>query len=276
MTNELRELVLGGEGLIGSTLAGALRAAGHEVTSLDLKTGCDLRRPIDLTPFERADRVWFLAWDTGGAKYLEAADQQHEQYKNNCEISLRVFDALSRVKKPFIFTTSQLAGLPNAYGTTKLMAWHWTRHLGGKVARLWNVYGWEHPDVKSHVVTDLVLSGLKGSVKALTKGTERRRFLYKADCVAALIKLFDSELQTAEIAGGEWITIREVAEEVARQLNVETEFGDLEGSEVPVDPQELLPDWKPQVSLSDGISRVIADARAYLKQQGATSGQSLH
>lgn len=260
----MRELVLGGEGLIGSTLTVALRAREHQVTSLDLKSGYDLRKPFDLTPFAECDRVWFLAWDTGGAKFLEAEDRQHEQYRNNCELSLRIFDALARTKKPFLFSTSQLAGLPNAYGTTKLMAWHWALHLGGKVARLWNVYGWEHPDARSHVVTDLVLSGLRGRVKCMTTGEEKRLFLYKSDCVTALQTLFDSPLQTAEIAGPQWLTIREVAEEVGRQLNVEVETGQARGSEVPIDPTELLPNWQPQVSLSDGISQVIADAREYL------------
>src|SRR3989454_4609839 len=236
MVAEMTELVLGGEGLIGSELVRALNARGHRVVSLDLKSGCDLRRPLDLKPFEECDRVWFLAWDTGGAKFLEAKDRQHEQYKNNCELSLRVFDVLVRTKKPFLFTTSQLAGLPNAYGTTKLMAWHWTLNLGGKVARLWNVYGWEHPTVRSHVITDLVLSGCQGRVRCLTDGSEQRRFLYKTDCVEALIELFEGTQQSAEIASGQWITIRNVAEEVARQLNVEARFGDLKGSECLVDP----------------------------------------
>src|SRR3984893_12752417 len=254
MGTQLNELVLGGEGLIGSELIKKLSAAGRRVVSLDLKSGCDLRQPLDPKPFEDCDRVWFLAWDTGGAKYLEAEDQQHEQYKNNCELSLRIFDALARTKKPFLFTTSQLAGLPNAYGTTKLMAWHWTLNLGGKVARLWNVYGWEHPDTKSHVITDLVLSDLKGRVKCMTTGDEKRRFLYKTDCVAAIIDLFDGSLNTAEIAGAEWVTIREVALEIAHQLDVDAEFGQARGSEAPVDPQELLPRWAPKVSLREGLS----------------------
>jgi nucleoside-diphosphate-sugar epimerase len=262
----VNELILGGDGLIGATLAAALRESGHRVSSLDIKSGCDLRRPFDLTPFQEADRVWFLAWDTGGAKYIEAADHQHEQYKNNCEISQRVFDALARTRKPFLFATSQLAGLPTAYGMTKLMAWHWAEHLGGKVARLWNVYGWEHPDVKSHVVTDLVLSGLSGQVKCLTRGDERRRFLYKTDCVSGLIRLFDGPLQTAELAGTKWLTIREVAEEIGRQLNTEVAFGSLQGSEAPVEPVQLLPGWEPQVSLSQGLSRVISDAREFLSR----------
>lgn len=268
----MRELVLGGEGLIGSTLVATLRARDHEVTSLDLKSGYDLRNLSDLTPFEECDRVWFLAWDTGGAKFLEAENRQHEQYKNNCELSLRVFDALARTKKPFMFTTSQLAGLPNAYGTTKLMAWHWASHLGGKVARLWNVYGWERPDHRSHVVTDLVLSGLQGRVKCMTDGEEKRLFLYKSDCVAALIELMDSSLQTAEVAGSNWLRIREVAEEIARQLNVDIELGHAKGSEVPIDPVELLPNWQPQVSLSEGLAKVISEARRYLGRNEVAAG----
>lgn len=258
--------------MIGSTLAQALRELGHDVTSLDLKSGCDLRH-IDERPFAEHDRVWFLAWDTGGARYIEAVDRQHEQYKHNCELTLHILDTLSRIKKPFLFVSSQLAGLPTAYGTTKLMAASWSLQLGGKVARLWNTYGWEHPDVRSHVITDLVLSGLtRGRVSCMTNGLERRRFIYKSDCVDALIKLFDSSQQSAEIAGPEWVTIRQVGEEIARQLSVEFEAGTASGSEVMIDPQALLPDWQPRVTLSDGIARVIADARAYLPA-GATAGR---
>jgi len=60
------------------------------------------------------------------------------------------------------------------------------------------------------------------------------------------------------------VTIRQVGEEVARQLSVEFEPGTKQGSEVMIDPVNLLPDWRPRVTLSDGISQVIADARAYL------------
>jgi nucleoside-diphosphate-sugar epimerase len=261
----MRELVLGGGGLIGSTLVQALTERGHDVMSLDLKNGCDLRY-VDDQPFRECDRVWFLAWDTGGARYIEAVDRQHEQYKHNCELTVRVLDALARTRTPFLFINSQLAGLPTAYGTTKLMAACWTLQIGGKVARLWNTYGWERPDVRSHVITDLVLSGLtRGRVASMTNGEERRRFIYKTDCVDALMKLFDGTQRSAEIAGPEWVTIRQVGEEVARQLSVEFKPGSAPGSEVMIDPTELLLNWQPRVSLKDGISRVIADARAHLR-----------
>jgi nucleoside-diphosphate-sugar epimerase len=262
----MKELVLGGDGLIGSALIQELSERGHETVSLDLKSGCDLRY-IDDGPFRNCDRVWFLAWDTGGAKYIEAADSQHEQYKHNCELSARVFDALAGTRKPFLFVSSQLAGLPSAYGATKAMAANWALQLGGKVARLWNTYGWEPPDKRSHVISDLVLSGLrKGRVICLTNGSERRRFVYKSDCVTALIELFDDSRQTAEVAGSEWLTIRQVADEIGRQLDVEVETGDRAGSEVMIDPGQLLPGWQPQISLGEGLARVIEDARAYLAQ----------
>jgi nucleoside-diphosphate-sugar epimerase len=264
MTKEIDDLVLGGDGLIGSALVQELGRRGRRAASLDLKSGTDLRGVGD-APFENCERVWFLAWDTGGAKYIEAAAQQHEQFKHNCELSARVFDALARTKRPFLFVTSQLAGQPNAYGLTKLTAERWAVQLGGKLARLWNTYGWEEPDVRSHVITDLVLAGLaEGRVKTLTDGRERRRFIYKSDCAAALARLFDGPEPEADIAGDRWLTIREVAEEVARQLKVEAEVGDRAGNELIVDPVNTLEGWRPEVSFEDGIARVIEEARAHL------------
>ena len=119
------------------------------------------------------------------------------------------------------------------------------------------------------MITDLVLSGLKGRVRGMTDGLEQRRFLYKSDCVAALMQLFDGSQQSAEIAAPEWVTIRCIGEEIARQLNVETQFGDAKGSECLVDPKEMLPDWQPQLTLPEGISQVIAEARAYLTEKSA-------
>jgi nucleoside-diphosphate-sugar epimerase len=71
------------------------------------------------------------------------------------------------------------------------------------------------------------------------------------------------------------LRIREVAEEIARQLNVDIELGKAKGSEVPIDPTELLPNWQPQVSLSEGIANVISDAREYLGQNESAASASL-
>lgn len=263
----LRELVLGGAGLIGSQLVQLLHRRGHVVQSLDLKTGCDLR-DIQLEAFDSCDRVWFLAWDTGGAKYLGASNTQHRMYRASSELAARVFSILAETRQPFLFVTSQLAGQPHAYGLTKLMAEHWAATLGGRLARLWNVYGWEAPGEKSHVITDLVLSGLAdGRVRCLTTGRERRRFLYKTDGAEALLALFESTEGKGDFAGSEWLTISQVAGEVARQIGVPVELGTSEGTEVMVDPEKLLTGWEPRVSLGEGIARVIEEARAFLRDR---------
>jgi nucleoside-diphosphate-sugar epimerase len=265
----MKDLVLGGEGLIGASLVRSLRAAGNDAHSLDLRSGCDLRSslPVPLTDY---DRVWFLAWDTGGAKYIESAQEQHQIYSNNCAICLRVFDALARAKRPFLFASSQLAGQPNAYGLTKLLAETWTRQLGGVVARMWNVYGWESPGIRSHVVTDLVLSALQGGeIRLRTTGKERRRLLYKQDCAEALILLFGGGLVEGDIAGPEWLTVLDLAREIAALLDVPVHPGSGTAQEVMIDPGEPPPGWRPRTPLREGLQQVIEEARAFLTREGA-------
>ena len=264
MATGMRELVLGGDGLIGQELVKQLRQLGHDVRSLDIKSGNDLRL-IGTEPYQECDRVWFLAWDTGGAKYHSAADKQHQMYRNNCELSAKVFDALSASRRPFLFVTSQLAGQPTAYGLTKLVAENWARQLGGKVARLWNTYGWEDPDSRSHVITDLVITGLtEGAVRMMTTGAERRRFIYKADCARFLRAFFDGDQPTVDIAGDRWIRIAELAAEVAEQLGTPVAPGSLIGEEVMIDPEMQLQQVSLEVPLPTGVSLVIEDARRYL------------
>jgi nucleoside-diphosphate-sugar epimerase len=265
-------LVLGGEGLIGTALGAELRERGHETVSLDLRSGCDLR-VAESEPFETCDRVWFLAWDTGGAKYIESRDRQHETYRHNSELSAHVFDVLACTRKPFVFATSQLAGQPNAYGLTKLVGENWAAHLGGQIARFWNVYGWEEPGRKSHVMTDLVLSGLaEGRVRCLTTGAERRRLLYKTDAALALVALAESGQPVGDIGGESWLTVEAVAREVGRQLDVPVAFGERVGTEALIDPRQPVPSWRPRVSLEEGIAKVIGEARGYLAARPITSG----
>lgn len=255
---------MGGQGLIGRALTALMTARGHDVVSLDIKTGTDLREPFSAPD---CDRVWFLAWDVGGAKYLEAAESQHQIFRNNSLLCLRVFDYLASTKRPFMFATSQLAGQPHGYGMTKAMAETWSRQLGGRRARLWNVYGWEAPSMRSHVVTDLVLGGLRsGVVQLRTDGCERRRLLYQTDCAEALLALFDGPEMEADICGPTWHTMMEVAERIGRLLGVPAEAGSSSGSEVIIDPRHPVSGWRPRISLDEGLALVIAEAKRALSE----------
>ena len=173
-----------------------------------------------------------------------------------------------RGPRPFLFATSQLAGQPNGYGLTKLMAETWTRQLGGAVARLWNVYGWESPGIRSHVVTDLVLSGLQsGEIRLRTTGRERRRLLYKQDCAEALIRLFGGATGGRHRGIGV-DDVLDLAREIAALLEVPVPPGS-GGPGGDGRPSKPPPGWSPRTPLREGLQQVIEEARAFLAREGA-------
>jgi len=261
-----KNLVLGGEGLIGRALCTRLRSEGQEVTSLDLKIGFDLRKD-SLEPYSNFDFVWFLAWDVGGSKYLVNPDYQHDILLNNVKICERVYNFLHRTKIRFLFTTSQLSGSDSTYGVTKMLGEQWTCQLRGKLARLWNVYGWELPGIRSHVIPDLVMMALKNkAIHLQTSGQERRQFIFDADCTDALVQFRNADSNYADITAPPWVTIEEVANEIGRQLNVPVSTGKTIGYDKIVNPDKPLPGWHPSITLEDGISTIISKAKWLIAQ----------
>jgi nucleoside-diphosphate-sugar epimerase len=140
------------------------------------------------------------------------------------------------------------------------------------VARLWNVYGWEDPSERTHLVTDLITRGLeKGVVRCRTSGEEVRRLLHVDDCVTGLIALMESEQISADLAGERWHSVADVAREIAEQLSLPIELGAVAGSEFRVDPSIPLDGWSPSIPLSKGIAKTIAAARASRVLEGRSS-----
>ena len=138
----IRNLVLGSEGFIGTSLCAFLEKKGESVTHFDIKRGDheDARfAELDLSDI---DRVYFLAWDVGGAKYLYKEDIQLGQLDWNLQLLQNVMRQLKRDKKPFLFVSTQLAEeYDTVYGATKRLGEIWTRLLDGLFIRQWNVYG---------------------------------------------------------------------------------------------------------------------------------------
>ena len=161
-----KNLVLGGSGTIGSSLCKELKAQGEEVINLDLKIGFDLRT-LNLFNYKDVDYVWFLAWEVGGAKFLYNADNQLKIIQNNTLICKNVFSFLKSTQIPFVFASSQLASYDNAYGVTKKLGEQWSRILNGNIVRFWNVYGWETPGERSHIIPDLFINFDPSSPKNL-------------------------------------------------------------------------------------------------------------
>ena len=58
---------------------------------------------------EGIDRVYLLAWDVGGAKYLYEENTQLKQLDWNLRLLLNIMPQLQAKMVPFLFVSSQLA-----------------------------------------------------------------------------------------------------------------------------------------------------------------------
>jgi nucleoside-diphosphate-sugar epimerase len=259
-----KNLVLGGSGTIGSALCEHLTELGEEVINLDIKQGFDLR-VMELDPYKNVDYIWFLAWDVGGAKYLYNTEHQIEILKNNTGICRHVFHFIEKYHIPFMFASSQLANTDNSYGITKLLGELWTQQLGGKIVRFWNVYGWEDPSEKSHVIPDLIIKALTDKkIQLITNGLEERQFIYIADCVRNLIKIRVSKMSLFHLTNADWVKIKDIAQIIAGKLDVPLILGNEQGYSYKVDPDESYRAFDFKVSLDSGIELLIQKAKEYL------------
>lgn len=258
-----RNLVLGSAGTIGTALCDYLKEIGEEVISLDLKTGFDLRKD-DIFQYQHVDYVWFLAWDVGGAKYLNNKDNFYNILNNNSLISQRTFSFLKETELPFMFTSTQLAAPDNIYGLTKIMGEEWTKLLDGHLVKFWNVYGWEEPGEKSHVITDIVLKALtKGEIRLMTNGEEERQFIYIKDCVKNMLLIKESNRKDVDLTNNKWTKIIHLAQEVGAILNVPVFAGDKIGYSNKIEVGESFP-LVFDFSFKKGLEDIILKANSYL------------
>ncbi len=257
-------LVLGGSGTIGSSLCKHLLSKNEKVINLDLKNGFDLRSG-SLDEYAHVDYVWFLAWEVGGAKYLTNENNLLNIVRNNTLLCEKVFSFLESSKLPFMFASSQLAAPGTPYGVTKLLGEEWTRLLGGQVVRFWNVYGWEVPGERSHVIPDLILQALtKKKIELITNGQEERQFIYIDDCVENMYSIRETGLVKADVTNGDWVTIKIIAEKIGEILNVPVVPGKTEGYSYKVNPDFLASNLNFKKTLEEGIKILIKQCNEYL------------
>ncbi|MDO8582375.1 MAG: NAD(P)-dependent oxidoreductase [bacterium] len=262
----MKDLVLGA-GLVGTHLADLLRDRGGDVRVLSRGTGHDLTRAEDYADdFAWADRVWFVAWDTGVRKTEAPAEYDMAVLDSNTELCRSVFGVLRRAGKPFLFVSSQAALSPDIFvlGTTKRLGETWARLLGGHVARFWNVYGWEPVGAKSHLVPDLVWKGMtEGMISLMSSGEETRQFLHVRDAAEALIYQFESGQKVADVTSGEWVAVKAMADRIGALTGAKVALGQNAGKPSLAVPQTPLVGWKPRLTLDEGLIEVIGHAKQW-------------
>jgi GDP-L-fucose synthase len=199
------------------------------------------------------------------------------------------------IKEEYLLT-GPLEPTNRAYALAKIagieMCWSYNRQYGTKylAAMPTNLYGpGDNFDLKgSHVLPALMRKVVEakraGENKLIVWGTgrPRREFLYSDDLAEACIHLLNlpenlyeslisqDEAPLINIGTGEDLTIRELAELVARVLDFECELI-FDTSRQDGTPQKLLDvsrihalGWKAKVSLEEGIRRTYASAQSQL------------
>lgn len=261
-------LVIGSDGFVGRPFCKFLEEKGEEVIRFDLKRGSHEDARVASISFRGIDRVYFLAWEVGGAKYLYRDDIQFVQLDANLKLMLNLFPQLQASRVPFLFVSSQLAEeYDSVYGVTKRLGEVWTRLLHGVRVRLWNVYGaYEPASERSHVVADFVWQALmRGEIRMLTTGQEQRQFVYIEDVCRAFHGAMEQRLSdVCDVTSFEWVTVSRVADIIAELTGAKVTRGASVGS-TPITPlRGKVPHWTPAMSLEEGLERTVALYRAAL------------
>jgi len=211
-------MILGSGGLIGSKLKDDLIHKGYRVIHVLSRHHLDLRIKGSLDIFNnyRIEFVYFLAYEVGGSKYLQGSENQDFILKSNTMMMDNVFEWIERQNIRFAFSSSSLSAENSSYGISKMKGELFTRnkHNLGRVFRLWNVYGFEYPGPKSHVIPDILYQCFtKGKASFLTDGSELRQFMHVDDVSSSLIAImehFDETEPIVDLSDGVWISLKEL------------------------------------------------------------------
>lgn len=285
-SNITSALVLGSEGQIGKPLVNFLCKKNIKTYNIDLVLGKehDLRKSCLLLDewLPKTDVVFFLAYDIGGAKFLQAKQDDYQFLENNTKIMMTVFEALRKNNKPFIFASSVMARMPwSPYGNLKQLGEHFTKSLGGITTRFWNIYGPEHNEEKSHVITDFIQKAKNtGVIQMMTDGSEVRQFLHAEDCSDAMLALLNNyeeaaKYNTFDITSFVWTDIHSVAEIIAQHYGAKiikpnTKDAVQKNSRIEPSRYPIEIFWNPDmaIDINTGIQKMIKYYEGnYEKQQ---------
>jgi nucleoside-diphosphate-sugar epimerase len=240
----VRYVVTGAAGFIGSHLAEALLAAGHEVVGVDSFTdyydpalkeenasGIDVRRldlAADELDFAGFDGVFHLAGQPGVRSFGDVFPLYVER---NVLASQRVFEAAARAGVRVVFSSSssvygEAERYPtpeetpprpvSPYGITKLSAEHLARAyarsfgLETVVLRYFNAYGpRQRPDMAFAGVVEALAEGRPFTL--FGDGEQSRSFTYVGDVVRASVDAMERAPADAlyNVGGGEEATLNE-------------------------------------------------------------------
>jgi UDP-glucuronate decarboxylase len=310
---EQRIIVTGGAGFIGSHLCTRLLDEGHEVLCVDnYYTGRRgnisgllghrrfeaLRHDVTFPLYLESDAIYNLACPASPVHYQFDPVQT---LKTSVHGAINMLGLAKRTKAPiFQASTSEVYGDPTVHpqpesywgnvnplgpracydegkraAETLFFDYHRQHGVKVKVARIFNTYGPNmHPN-DGRVVSNFIVSALKGEPLTLYgEGAQTRSFCYVSDLIEGITRLMatpDAVIGPINLGNTSEFTIRELAEKVLELTGSKSKlvFGPMPAD----DPKQRQPDitlakktlgWEPKVALADGLVETIAYFRKLL------------
>ena len=275
----MKILILGSEGTLGKSLCKILIDHNYEIVRWDIKLGndFDLRIPNILdNMLKEVDYVIFLAFDVGGSKYNVFSKDFMD---NNIKLLLNTFHSLFKSNTKFIYTTTCMSNmLENPYGVIKKIGEFYVNLKNGINVKLWNVYGDEDINDKSHVIPDFINSAItKTYIEMRTDGSDMRQFIHSNDFSKAIMTIIEnhdifydylknSDTKTIDISNYEWNYIYDIANEIKTifkedyNINIEIIKGNCKDNHSiqNIPSKSILNDmWSPSISLKYGLKNII-------------------
>jgi nucleoside-diphosphate-sugar epimerase len=265
----MKHLILGSSGQIGSHLNSFLLSQNVTTQCFDIERSLDEDLRIHNNSLlekyiQEADFVYFLAFDVGGSRYLKTYQNTFTFLDNNVKLMENTFELLHKHNKPFIFTSSQMSNMDySPYGTLKRLGEYYTYVLNGITVKFWNVYGIEHDESKSHVITDFIKKAIVDKrIDMLTDGQEERQFLFADDCSECLYELsknYDSLERNQEfhITSFSWSKIIDIAkiiqDNIPCEINPSKEIDTVQLNKRNIPDPFIMKYWQPKTSIEEGI-----------------------
>lgn len=216
------------------------RLVGNEIFLVDREIGKNI---LEMGWFPKVDLVYHLAAQT---RVINSIEKPLEDAMDNILATIKLLEQYGKDTR-MVYTGSAGCGVDpvSPYGLSKRTAGEYIKMLAKDyvICNLPNVYGWGD---------DRVVTSFLNSEKIIIygNGQQTRDFVYIDDIVGGLLKAKDWPTGEYDFGSGTETKIIDLA----KMFNKEIEFlpkrwGEKDNSCV----ANTTPDWKPEISLEEGI-----------------------